>query len=208
MSVLVMIPSRDRPKEIQEAVLSVLETSQASICVYVDEDQHALYQKSLDPFWRDRRFHQLTGERVGPVASANEIARRWDSFTAYGLITDDSAMAVSGWDDYLLDEVRGGALVVSPSTTQGDHVDMPFVSAEWINKLGWFAYPGNYHTGWPTICGSLAEAIGRLVRAPRDKFFVSHDMLPSQNEERLREDARQLYAFFQNRFSKALEVLR
>lgn len=203
--VLVMIPTRDRPQAAREAILSVFATSDASVCVYIDEGQEELYAPELASLWADIRFHRYLGERVGPVASANRIAQRYGDFAAYGLITDDSRMTVPGWDGWLLEQPQ---LVVSPSTSQGDHVDMPFVAKEWVECFGWFAYPGCYHTGWPTITGVLAEAARTLCKAPRDKFFVQHDMMPSQNQDRLREDARQLYAFFQMRFSTALGVLR
>lgn len=201
--VLVVIPSRDRPVHAYSAMCSA-HSPQSDVLIYVDDDQRDPYKDLIECHGEDRGWC-VVGPRVGPVAAVNQVIADHPDYAAYGMITDDSSITTKGWAEWLLEQPE---MVVSPATTEGEHVDMPFVKAEWVKRLGWFAYPGCYHTGWPTITGVLAEAAGTLCKAPSDKFFVQHDVLPSQNQEHLREDARQLYAFFQMRFSTALGLLR
>lgn len=206
--IAVLIPSRDRPAKLAQAIQSVRETSRAAdVLVYADDDQRDLYRDIEDAELAktDGRVIMHYGSQVGPVASANALVEANPGYAVYGLITDGMQIATVGWDRWLMARVANGRVsVASPAHSIGPHDDMPFVSAEWVRRLGWFAYPGCYHTGWPTITAVVAEAAGVLTRAGRHEFFVRHEMSPSSNKDWLREDARQLYAFFQHRFSTAL----
>src|SRR3990172_1146414 len=161
---LVMIPSRDRPRQLDEAVKSVLDTSEADVAVYIDDDQQGYYGTADHP-----RVKQVFGPRVGPAGATNILVDRFQDYAAYGLVTDDSQITTAGWDQWLLhqlDQYTDRLLVVSPSHNHGRHVDMPFLSKEWVRVLGWFALPRTIQYGWPTAVYVMALEIGRLKRAP------------------------------------------
>ena len=210
MRIGILIPSRDRPELLRTAIASVRATSRSADClVYIDDDQRDLYQSIEDEESKkyDGRVIFHHGSQVGPVASANAMAKENPGYSWFGIMTDDMEMMTKGWDEWLL---ARSELVVSPlhDVGLGTHVDVPFVRQEWVKRLGWFAYPGCYHNGWPTVIGVLGESLGSLVKAGQDEFFIRHTMKESLNQEHTREDAKQLYYFFQARFSAALSALR
>ena len=179
MSVAVLIPTRGRPQEFLEAVESVRKTSKATVLAYVDEDQRDMYPTEVE----GAIIH--VGPRVGPVASANNLVRAYPKFDAYGLITDDTRTISPGWDEWLLnamDMFPKRLAVVSPRHNLGEHVDMPFVSREWINVVGWFACPVFYHYAWPIINGIMGEMTA-IVHAPEQGFSLYHKGLPHTNLE-------------------------
>ena len=207
MRIGVLIPSRERPESLAKAIESVRATSMhADVLVYIDDDDESYRDlEQAETKRMDGRVIFHHGSRVGPAASCNALVEANPGYGVYGHIADDCEITTNGWDQWLFANLD---LVISPRVSLGPHVDLPFVTREWIDKLGWFAYPGNYHTGWPTVTGALAAALGRLTYAPGDKFFIQHTMLTSLNQEHLREDAKQLYIFFQQRFEIALKVLK
>ena len=172
MSVCVMCPTRDRPGRAALLARSVLETSDATIVFYIDEDQWENY-KYYFPRTHPRVILE-SGGRQGPAASANFIAHVHREHSCYGLMCDDMEPTVRGWDRYIEEQIAGRIGVVSPSHSMGNHVDVPFVSREWIEALGWFCYPTAYHYVWPTVIGLLGEASGTIVHAPADRFFIQH----------------------------------
>ncbi len=205
---LVMIPTRDRPQEAKEAVLSVFDTSQASVCVYVDQDQEGLYEDVWGSLWEDRRFHRYLGPRIGPVASANAIAQRYGNYAAYGLITDDSKITTKGWDEWLLEAVeRLPICVVSPYHNNGDHVDMPFVTRQWIDTVGWYACPDCWHYSWPTITGLIGEMTA-IVHAPQHRFAIHHDYQHGTNPGARQRDAEAFYDYVSLNLRAVVEKVR
>ena len=130
MRVGVLIPSRDRPQLLREAIASVQETSShADALVYIDEDQRELYG-----LVENSNVHVLHGPRVGPVASANALVKAFPGYDAYGLITDDSRITTPGWDGWLMDALDvfpKRLAVISPHHSHSNYVDMPFVSRAW-----------------------------------------------------------------------------
>jgi len=184
MKIAVLIPSRDRYAQLVVAATSVLNTSAADVLVYVDEDQYRQYQfvlRSLDP----KRVKVLYGDRIGPVASANALVKSFPGYDVYGLITDDSAITTPGWDQWTLEAIArfpGRIAVVSPHHPHGYHVDMPFVSKEWIELVGWYACPLMKHYAWPIVTGLIGEMTG-IVHAPESAFHIEHDYDPKANQD-------------------------
>jgi len=178
VSVAVLIPTRGRPEQFMEAVASVRKTSKATVLAYIDEDQKDLYpvQGDLD----DTVI--FVGPRVGPVASANILVQNNPGYEAYGLITDDSRILTPGWDEYLMACLRDFSrfIVVSPHHYHGSHVDMPFVSKEWISETGWYACPEFHHYCWPIITGLIGEMTA-VVHCPEQSFSIDHDYEPDCN---------------------------
>jgi hypothetical protein len=204
--ILVMIPTRDRPQELDGAVESVHQTSSlADVVAYVDDDQVDLYRSSQANCY----FHH--GPRIGPVAAANAIVKQMPGYSAYGLITDDSRMISPGWDGWLLevvDQFPNKICVVSPHHNQGNHVDMPFVSRKWIDVVGWFACPACHHHAWPIITGLIGEMTA-IVHSPRQMFALVH---PHKTEmvsvNKMEHDHRAFFEFVSLKLPAVVETVR
>ena len=145
-------------------------SSRADLIAYVDEDDPADYDFDLP------RVTIRRGPRIGTVAVCNELAKI-ASYRAYGMVPDDSEFLTERWDDYVgraIDELPKHVGVVSPHHNLGVHVDMPFVSREWIDATGWFAYPKAFHWVWPIITGLIGDISQCLVRAGEQEFSIKH----------------------------------
>ena len=184
--IAVLIPSRDRPEQLLDACRSVLETSiAADVLVYVDDDQRDIYEPALVVAEFGPRVKAMYGPRVGPVASANMLVEFSPEYSTYGLITDDSRMTVWGWDAWALDALDyfpGRIGIINPHHNLGGHVDMPFVSREWIDIIGWYACPEMYHYCWPILTGLIGEQTA-ICHAPEKSFALAHSRLHPMNQE-------------------------
>lgn len=208
--VAVLIPSRDRPEQLKRAIQSVLDTSSsADVLCYIDEDQVGAYAQSGIP-QGNPRVRYVEGPRIGPVASANALVDRHPEFAAYGLITDDTETITWGWDAWLLDAMNqfpGRLVVVSPRHNLGEHVDMPFVSKEWIKVVGWFACPVFHHFCWPILTGLIGEQTA-IVHAPGTSFSLRHEGLPHTNMDARTSDEQKFFHYVALMMPKHVEALR
>lgn len=205
--VLVIVPSRDRPKELATLIHTIRNTSaSADVAAYIDEDQRTLYSYLLEK--GIPRVLVEVGPRIGPVAAANHLAaKHLQNYVAFGFVPDDARFTTRSWDDHVMLSVRGGPRAVAPSHATTD-VDMPFVSREWIERLGWFAWPGLYHWGWPSVVAALGDALGVIRRSHPQEFFIDHPAENSSNRERYPADIIALYDFFASHFKASLDRLR
>ena len=189
MSVAVMIPSRDRPEQLIDACRSVLETSRATVAVYVDEDQADFYAGPMSSLGGSDRIRFMGGKRIGPVAAANLLMRANPGFDVYGLITDDARITTPKWDEWseaAIEQAPNRILVIDPRHDLGEHVDMPFVSKEWIEVTGWYACPDFYHFCWPILTGLIGEMTAIIHAGSKD--FGLHHLGLSHSNLRARED--------------------
>lgn len=202
MKVLVMIPSRDRPDELIQAVESVLTTSDADAMPYVDDDQLGLYRDYVHRFGKP-----MVGPRIGPVAAANAIVAKYPDYDAYGIMTDDARMVVQGWDGWLLETMASFPNqigVVSPYHNMGGHCDMPYVSRGWINAVGWYACPSCHHYAWPIINGLIGE-MSAICHAPKTAFAIHH---PHHDRNEGVADHREFFKFVVRELPLAVERVR
>lgn len=188
--ILVIAPTRDRPQDFVGLCESFANTStHAELVGYVDDDQHHLY----DALQLPERCRMHFGQRQGPVFAVNTMAHlNRDPIRIYGVAPDDSRFMKAGWDDYLVEAFerfpkRIG--VVSPAHSCGDYVNFPYVSREWIEVVGWMAYPHAYHFIWDTLIEILAESSNCIEYAPADKFLFFHEQKPAINLDRYSSDA-------------------
>ena len=95
-----------------------------------------------------------------------------------------------------VDHLPGRIGVVSPSCSDiGEHrVDMPAVSRQWIDAVGFYAHPGMNHYGWPSVIDALSDGIC-LTKAPRDKFSIQHNNIGSKTSS-FNGDAVEFYQWF------------
>lgn len=205
MSVAVLCPTRSRPGQFSELVRSVAETSSAQVIAYVDEDQREMYRGL-----QSERCILHVGPQVGPVASANALVTAYSDHEAYGLITDDSTVIIPGWDQWLMESLTAfpnRIAVVSPYHNHGNHVDMPFVSKEWIEVVGWYAYPKAFHYCWPIITGLIGE-MSAIVHAPMQRFAIQHEFAEWGNPDHRTSDAQAFFEFVSLSLPKTVERVR
>jgi len=191
--ILVTCASRDRREELLGCVESLVKTSdKADLAVYVDADQIHQYLDWID--WKGKfgdRVRFNVDKQIGPVASNNFLYEKHkDEYRIFGTTPDDSRFMVKGWDEYVIETFDGfvGKLgVVSPATSDGDYCTHPYVSREWIEEVGWYAFPPAYGFVWDTVIEMLGEAT-QLEYAPADKFLMHHQALTSMNSDLLRTD--------------------
>jgi hypothetical protein len=195
----VLIPSRNRPGQLEEAIQSVMDTSTlADVLVYIDDDQQELYDsvEGLELWGHGERVFFHHGPRVDTVASLNELVRLHPEYSAYGVMTDNSVMVDKGWDVFLqetLDLFPGRLGVISPWHNCGMHVDQPFVSREWVELVGWYACPDFKHYAWPLVTGIIGAQTG-IYYSHKGEFSIQHDYVGGYWESVYVADCKALYA--------------
>lgn len=207
MSIAVLCPTRGRPDTCSYMIRSVIDSSEAHVLIYMDEDD-----ETRPPLgsWNSPRVKVETGPRIGPVASCNRLVELYPDYDLYGIITDDSIVTTPGWDDWaeqVLRHAPGRICVISPHHSYGDHVDMPFVTKEWIKATGWYACPDCYHYSWPTVTGLIGE-MSAIVHAPEHKFSITHDYIEGTYPERRSRDALAFYDFMSLKLPQVVERVR
>lgn len=174
--ILVVCASRDRNLALMDMIRSVRQTAAnpVEIAVYVDEDQRQDYA----PYLNGMAVRLSLGPRIGPVASLNRLVELNPGFDAYGAATDDCEFTTRGWDRWVREVVaqRPGPLVLAPYTRGYERMDFPWATREWIEALGWFAYPRCKHFYWDVLLEILGEQAEAIARASRDEFTISHDL--------------------------------
>lgn len=189
----------------------MLKTSEEStLLAYVDHGDIEPFRAVMEKHGKSERVRFLVGPQIGPVRSANALAEAHPDYFGYGFVPDDAWMETPGWDKFCqksLFGLRDHVGVVSPWTGQGEMVDMPFVSGEWIRRMGWYAPPQFYHFGWTAVLGVLGECT-RAIHAKANEFSIRHKMESPANSTHLPGDKDNLYNFFTYYLSDSLRRLR
>lgn len=210
-----MCPTRDRPEKFQRLAQSVLDTSEAHVLAYIDDDQVPLYSKLpwkkgfSDPYDPNVRVHLHYGARTSVVEAMNCLAQ-YRQFRVYGMMPDDAMMMTPAWDRWMLrrfDEFPNDIGVVSPHHNYGDYIDMPFVSRTWIDAIGYFAYPHMYHYCWTLVTGLLGEATN-IVYATKEEMTILHEHVDSPNMEHYEGDASKFFNHFMFNHNRLINSLR
>lgn len=213
MKVLVACPTRDRVPSAIKLCQSVLRTSKADVVFYTDDDQRQYYEDQFDHHGTDRytRVRFVSGNRVGPVRAANDIAKTFD-WDLFGYVPDDCEFKVNGWDDYalsLIGDPRTEIAVINAPHPFGDHIDIPFVTRAWMEVIGEFAPASLGQWCWNTIIAILAEVGDIAVSCDRDRFYIDHVMeLSELAGERQLPDSVAFYMWCVHEFPPMLAKLR
>jgi len=185
MKTLVVCPSRSRPTALYDMAESIVETSDADIAVYIDDDQIDIYRDG-GINWKARfgpRLKITIGRRIGPAAAADSLVKAFKRYDVYGLSTDDSVYRSKGWDKFVarcMDAFPSRIGVVSAHHGHGPWVNFPYVSREWIDTLGWFVVPGVTHYCWDTALEILGDAT-EIVYATKEQFEIDHMTEPTSS---------------------------
>jgi len=171
---LVLCPSRDRPQQLDRMLKSVMETSQAVVAVYLDEDNSFKYI-DVFPKYKDRVLVTV-GPRIGPAKACQDLVVRHPEFEVYGLGVDDSIFTTPDWDRFVDDCLQSFPKrlgVVSAFHGHARWVNFAYVSRQWIEHVGWYVCPDLDHFCWDTVLEMLGDATN-IVYATREQFFIDH----------------------------------
>lgn len=209
--IAVLCPTRDRPDGLRRMAGSVVGTSaKADVIFYADDDQYDLYHGIEKEDGLRGRVRDWYGPRIGPVMSCNRLVEKFPEYSAYGMVTDDSVLTTPGWDSWALETISmfpNRVCVISPHHNQGNHVDMPFVTREWINATGWFACPTMYHYAWPTVTSLIGEMTA-IVHAPAQSFNIDHDYVDGTYPDRRMADNTEFYNYVSLKMPADVERVR
>jgi len=171
VSIVILVPSRGRPKRCRDMVNSVKATSEAYVRVIaiVDADDPTLseYARKLDDLI-------VLPERLGYTGSLNAIAREvWDEYTIVGAFGDDVLFRTPYWDRAV------EQALTTPGIAYGDdqvhaqgHPTAVWMSSAIAKELGWLALPASYHLWVDDAWKALGQATDTLRYLP--SVIVEH----------------------------------
>jgi hypothetical protein len=149
---LIIVPSRERPKNIARLLDAVHETSKLATHVHVavDEDDPALesYQQVMDQSGGPDDVLE-TGPRKGLAAWTNEIAvRRAGQYPYLASFGDDHLPKTRYWDYYLargIEDMGGTGFTYPWDGLREDIPEACVLSSNIVTALGWMCMPGLEH---------------------------------------------------------------
>lgn len=170
MSIAVVCPSRGRPQECALMVRSVVDTSNADVLLYFDEDDPTAPPRGA---WSSSRVKVVHGPPIGRGLAVNSICDMFKDYRAYLVVSDDIEFTRTGWYEQTIGALDSfgddiGIVHLSGSSidqSDGDPwVNWACVSRRWIDAVGWLNYPECRWFCQDTVLQVLAEAIGRIAR--------------------------------------------
>jgi hypothetical protein len=183
MSILVLCPTRGRPRQTAEMAASFLATAElptTSLLLVVDLD---------DP--EGDGYVDLVAPGVGLVgveggsltAATNQaVCQVWDEADIVGHVGDDHRFVTHGWDRMVTE------VLATPGVCYGDdgvwHEELGtawFASTSIVRKLGWLALPVSMHYGIDDAWIDIGRALHRLTYLP--DMHISHPGVPEQKAD-------------------------
>lgn len=166
MSMLVIVPSRGRPHNVQRLVdaIRATATTDPTIIIGLDEDDEANYPR-LDG------VRYSVGPRTRFCRTVNDIAvEEGPRYDYLAILGDDVVPETVGWDEQLIaaiaDDPFGIAYGADGNWPNGELPTHIVVTSSMVEALGWVCVPVLAHLcadlGWK----DLAEATGTLHYLP------------------------------------------
>jgi hypothetical protein len=174
MSIIVICPTRGRPKKAREAYdaylsTKVLETTKMVFVVDLDDPDFDAYVKEQLPIVS---YAHEGGGMAPPVnAAAADMAPLYD---VTGFVGDDHRFRSLRWD------MDVEAALVTPGFAYGNDLirnDIPtqvFISSKIVLALGWFCLPGAKHLYLDDTWRVLGEGSGNLRYMPDTVIEHAH----------------------------------
>ena len=221
-SLLVITPSRGRPKNIARLLDAIHDTARIAthLHVCVDDDDPALpdYQRVMDKAGADGDVLE-TGPRKGLAAWTNEIAvRRAAEYPYLASLGDDHVPRTPGWDKSLLKAIErmGGTGFSYPwDGTRADIPEAVVMSSDIVTALGWMCEPSLEHYYVDVVWADLGRAVGCLRHCRA--IVVDHvhpgagtadaDKTYKESGEKLDTDRDAYYAWRKTRMTDDIETV-
>lgn len=174
---IVMVPSRNRPRAVRELAQTFLETCEGDteLVILVDDDD-----VDLGEYLQDSReigtYHMIVGprRRIGPTLNwfAPELAER--AF-ALGFMGDDHRPRTKGWDVTYVEALRelGTGVVYGDDLIMGEQIPTQVaLTSDIVLATGYFVPVGMIHLWLDNVWKSLGEALGAIRYLPQ--VIVEH----------------------------------
>lgn len=176
--ILLLIPSRGRPKQAQEAYASAYAQSglraglDVSIVIDADDPELAEYEQGNFSIIIQPSFGSM-GEALDYAAVRCAAHGQWDII---GFMGDDHRVRAPGWDNYVRMATSGGERIVyGPDGSNNLQRELPtfvFISTSIIQKLGYMVPPGFKHFYIDDAWREIGKATDTLVYVP--ELYVEH----------------------------------
>jgi hypothetical protein len=178
VSVTVVMPSRGRPERAHEAVQAIRATADrvdTRVVLAVDEDDLELESyRALRwglAYRTEVALVELAPVETGDMVRAtNTVSMRValeDPTCIIGNLGDDHLARTPGWDTRILEALRTPGIAYGDDGFQhGDLPTAPFMSAEIVLALGWYALPACRHLFVDNAWRDVGEQTGCLRYLP------------------------------------------
>jgi hypothetical protein len=213
---LVIVPSRGRPKNIARLLDSVHETSRmrTRLHVCVDEDDPGLpgYEYVMSIAGGEDDILEK-GPRKQLAAWTNEIAvRRASQYPYLASLGDDHVPYTLGWDRALIKSIErmGGTGFAYPwDGTRDDIPEAVVLSSDIVRALGWMCEPSLAHWYPDVVWADLGRATGTLrhLRAIKVEHVRQADLTAKESGEKLAADRDAYFAWRKERMAGDIATL-
>lgn len=172
MNLLVIVPSRGRPRNIAALADAWTATSASADVIVAVDDDDPTRGEYFDVVASHPRFDLVVGERGKPgmVASLNRVAvAHCQMYDALGFMGDDHRPRTVSWDQRVSDELdqMGTGIVYGNDLLQGANLPTAaFMTADIVRALGWMAPPGLRHLFVDDAWKALGTALDALRYLP------------------------------------------
>lgn len=167
MNLLVVIPSRGRPRHIAALADAWTATQTDADCIVAVDDDDPARGEYFDVVASHPRFDLVVGPRLGMVGSLNKVAvDNCETYDAVGFMGDDHRPRTVIWDTLIgrsLTEL-GTGIVYGNDLLQGEKLPTAaFMTSDIIRTLGWMSPPRLRHLYVDNAWRSLGLALGALT---------------------------------------------
>lgn len=170
MKLLVVVPSRGRPRNIAALADAWTATAATADVIVAVDDDDPTRGDYLDIVASHPRFDLVIGPRLGMVGSLNKVALANSTvYDAIGFLGDDHRPRTPGWDDLIRHAlgVLGTGIVYGNDLIQGERLPTAaFMTTDIIRTLGWMSPPGLRHLFVDDSWLALGRALGAITYLP------------------------------------------
>lgn len=191
MSIVVVVPSRGRPKAARDTLAAIRNTAaliSTRVIVAVDADDPAIneYIAMGRQEWQESGLYAvecslivLQPDETGDLVRAtNTISRRVaaeDPDAIIGNLGDDHRPRTFAWDRIVTAALDTPGMAYGDDLLHGERLpSAPFVSARLVNALGWYFLPALEHMYVDDAWRELARAAGIIRYLPQVVFEHLH----------------------------------
>lgn len=174
--ILILLPTRERLKNTQEAIESWLNTrtlGRSELVLGLDNDDPNLerYKNELKHY----PVYFSIGDRIRMCPTVNRLVREYPQYKYYCFIGDDNRFRTKGWDQAMIDKLEkaGGGVAYGDDKLQGETLASAFViSKNLITLQGYLAYPKLVHMCVDNQVMILARTFEKLFYMP--EIVIEH----------------------------------